>query len=56
VALRYAKEAVTKGLELPLADGVRLENDLATLLRTTEDRLEGAKAFLEKRKPRWQGR
>jgi len=56
VALRYAKEAVTKGLEMSLADGVRLENDLATLLRTTEDRFEGAKAFLEKRKPRWQGR
>jgi enoyl-CoA hydratase/carnithine racemase len=56
VALRYAKEAVTKGLELPLTDRVRLENDLATLLRTTEDRVEGAKAFLEKRKPRWQGR
>jgi enoyl-CoA hydratase len=56
VALRYAKEAVVKGVELPLADGVRLENDLATLLRTTEDRLEGARAFLEKRAPRWQGR
>jgi enoyl-CoA hydratase len=56
VALRYAKEAVVKGLELPLADGLRLENDLATLLRTTEDRLEGARAFLEKRPPRWQGR
>jgi len=56
VALRYAKEAVVKGLELPLADGLRLEGDLSTLLRTTEDRLEGAKAFLEKRKPRWQGR
>ena len=56
VALRYAKEAVVKGLELPLADGVRLENDLATLLRTTEDRIEGAKAFLEKRKPRFTGK
>ena len=56
VALRYAKEAVVKGLELPLADGVRLENDLASLLRSTEDRLEGARAFLEKRKPRWTGR
>ena len=56
VALRYAKEAVVKGLELPLADGVRLETDLATLLRTTEDRVEGARAFLEKREPRWQGR
>jgi enoyl-CoA hydratase len=56
LALRYAKEAVVKGVGLPLADGIRLENDLATLLRTTEDRLEGARAFLEKRKPRWQGR
>jgi enoyl-CoA hydratase len=56
VALRYAKEAVVKGLELPLADGLRLENDLSTLLRTTEDRVEGARAFLEKRPPRWTGR
>jgi len=43
VALRYAKEAVVGGLGLPLDDGIRLENDLATLLRTTEDRVEGAK-------------
>jgi enoyl-CoA hydratase/carnithine racemase len=56
IALRYAKEAVVGGLGLPLADGIRLENDLATLLRTTEDRVEGAKAFVEKRKPRWSGR
>jgi enoyl-CoA hydratase len=55
-ALRYAKEAVVKGLELPLAEGLRLEGDLSTLLRTTEDRVEGAKAFLEKRAPRWTGR
>ena len=55
VALRYAKEAVVRGLELPLAEGLQLENDLATLLRTTEDRLEGARAFLEKREPRFTG-
>jgi enoyl-CoA hydratase len=55
VALRYAKEAVVKGLELPLADGLRLEGDLSTLLRTTDDRVEGARAFLEKRAPRWTG-
>jgi enoyl-CoA hydratase len=55
VALRYAKEAVVKGLGLPLEDGLRIENDLATLLRTTDDRIEGAKAFLEKRKPRFTG-
>ena len=56
VALRYAKEAVVSGLGLPLADGLRLENDLSTLLRTTEDRVEGARAFVEKRKPKWSGR
>jgi enoyl-CoA hydratase/carnithine racemase len=56
VALRYAKEAVVKGLGMSLEDGLRLEGDLSTLLRTTEDRLEGARAFLEKRKPNWQGR
>ena len=56
IALRYAKESVVKGLGMSLEDGLRLEGDLSTLLRTTEDRLEGAKAFLEKRKPRWTGK
>jgi len=56
VAMRYAKEAVVKGLGMSLDDGLRLEGDLSTLLRTTEDRLEGARAFLEKRKPNWKGR
>ena len=56
VALRYAKEAVVKGLELPLAEGLRLEGDLSALLRTTDDRLEGARAFLDKRPPRSTGR
>jgi len=55
LALRYAKEAVVKGLGMSLEDGLRLEGDLSTLLRTTEDRLEGARAFLEKRKPNWKG-
>src|SRR5215216_2014803 len=56
IALRYAKEPVVKGLGMAREDGLRLEGDLSTLLRTTEDRLEGAKAFLEKRKPRWSGK
>jgi enoyl-CoA hydratase len=56
IALRYAKEAVVKGLGMALEDGLRLEGDLSTLLRTTDDRVEGAKAFLEKRKPRWTGK
>ena len=56
IALRYAKESVVKGLGMALEDGLRLEGDLSTLLRTTEDRVEGAKAFLEKRTPRWTGK
>jgi enoyl-CoA hydratase len=56
IALRYAKEAVVSGLAMSLPDGLRLENDLATFLRTTDDRVEGARAFLEKRRPRWSGR
>jgi enoyl-CoA hydratase len=56
IALRYAKESVVKGIGMSLEDGLRLEGDLSTLLRTTEDRVEGAKAFLEKRKPKWTGK
>ena len=46
---------MVSGLQMSLADGLRLENDLSTLLRTTEDRVEGARAFVEKRKPKWSG-
>src|SRR5262245_19626314 len=53
LALRYAKEAVLRALDLPLADGVRLEHDLYVLLQTTADRREGVRAFLRHRVPRF---
>jgi enoyl-CoA hydratase len=55
IALRYAKEAVLKGNELTLDQGIRLEEDLYVLLQTTRDRQEGINAFLEKRKPAFRG-
>ena len=51
LALRYAKEAVSKGLDLTLEQGLRLECDLYMILQTTSDRTEGIKAFREKRQP-----
>jgi len=56
LALRYAKEAISKGLELTLEQGLRLETDLYTLLQTTEDRAEGITSFLEKRHPKFKGK
>jgi len=56
IALRYIKEAVNKGLDLTLEQGLRLEADLYFLLHTTVDRTEGIKAFLEKRPPEFKGK
>ena len=55
IALRYAKEAVLKGIDLTLDQGMRLEEDLYVLLQTTRDRREGIHAFLQQRKPEYRG-
>lgn len=54
-ALKYAKEAVLKGMDLTLEQGLRLEADLYMLLHTTLDRTEGVQAFQQKRPARFKG-
>ena len=55
IPLRYIKEAVNKGLDLTLEQGLRLEADLYFLLHTTSDRTEGINAFQQKRTPEFKG-
>ena len=56
VALGLAKEAVVRGLDATLPQGLEIEADLFGLVAGTEDRAEGVRAFLEKRKPEYSGR
>jgi len=56
VAVKYSLEAVNKGMETRQAEGLSLEASLFGLCAGTEDKKEGTSAFLEKRKPQFQGR
>jgi len=56
LAVKYSLEAVNKGLESSQAEGLSLEASLFGICAGTEDKKEGTTAFLEKRKPQFQGR
>jgi enoyl-CoA hydratase len=56
MALRYIKEAIYKGSEMTLEQGLRFESDLQSMVMQTEDAKEGPRAFVEKRPPLWKGR
>ncbi|MCY0858852.1 MAG: enoyl-CoA hydratase-related protein [Sulfolobaceae archaeon] len=53
LSLMLAKEAVNKAWETTLQQGLDIERRNFYLTLTTEEAREGMKAFLEKRKPRW---
>jgi enoyl-CoA hydratase/carnithine racemase len=56
LAVQYTLEAVNKGMEMPLAEGLYLEAALFGLCSATEDKKEGTSAFLEKRKAEFKGK
>ena len=56
VALRLIKEAIQASLEVPLAEGLRLETALLSVAYASEDKREGVRAFLEKRRPTFKGK
>ena len=56
LAVRAAKEAALRGMDMSLDEGLRLEQFLAEPLRQSEDAREGPRAFANKEKPRFKGR
>jgi len=56
LAVQYAMEAVNKGMEMTLAEGLFLEATLFAVSCATEDKKEGTTAFLEKRQAQFNGK
>ena len=56
LSVRYAIEAVNKGLEASVAEGLLIEASLFAVCASTDDKKEGTSAFLEKRPPKFQGK
>jgi len=56
LGVRATKEAMIRGYNMPLDEGLRLESELAGRVRSSEDFVEGARAFAEKRPPAYKGK
>lgn len=56
IAIRQAKQAIHRGLQMSLNDGLTFEIEAYNRTVPTEDRKEGVLAFNEKRKPVFKGR
>ena len=56
IAVKFALEAVNKGMDTSQSEGLLLEASYFGLCAATEDKKEGTSAFLEKRAPQFHGR
>lgn len=56
IAIEQAKLAIDKGLHLSLEESLAVEHEYYKQTLATEDRLEGLRAFQEKRDPNYQGK
>ena len=56
IAVQIAKETVLKAYETSFENGLQFERKNFYLLFASEDKAEGMKAFIEKRKPNWKGK
>lgn len=56
ISVRQAKQAITRGLDMSIWDGLAFEIEAYNRMVPTEDRREGVNAFNEKRKPNFKGR
>ena len=56
LAVRALKRLVYEGLEMPLQNALRVERYVWGTLRDTQDRIEGRRAFAEKRPPNYKGK
>jgi enoyl-CoA hydratase/carnithine racemase len=56
ISVRQAKQAIHRGVDMSLADGLAYEIEAYNRMIPTEDRREGINAFNEKRPARFQGR
>ena len=56
LSVRAIKRVVRQGMDMPLPLALDAERSMFGLLYNSEDRIEGRKAFAEKRKPDYKGR
>ena len=56
LAVKYSTQAIKRGIEVSMEEGIKIENELFAKCFATEDQKEGMAAFLGKRKAEFKGR